>query len=73
MDFTLCEVTFSKVDMYHRQHALDSAVLIPSYASKVQHVQISEYLLIKTCMAIKILHQFFYYHDKYLNSMECRV
>jgi hypothetical protein len=23
-------------------------------------------------MAIKSLHQFFYYHNKYLNSMKCR-
>ena len=72
MDFILYEVTFSKVGTCHRQHALDSAVLIPSYASRVQHVQISEYLLIKTCMAIKSLHRFFYYHNKYLNSMKCR-
>jgi hypothetical protein len=23
-------------------------------------------------MAVKSLHQFFYYHSKYLNSMKCR-
>jgi hypothetical protein len=72
MDFTLCKVTFSKVGTCHRQHALASAVLIPSYASRVQHVQISEYVLIKTCMAKKSLHRFFYYHNKYLNIMKCR-
>jgi hypothetical protein len=47
MDFTLYKVTFVKVDMYHRQRALASKNLIPSHASKVQYVQISEYLLIK--------------------------
>jgi hypothetical protein len=44
MDFTFYEVTFGKVDTCHRQHALASAVQIPSHASRVQHVQISEYL-----------------------------
>jgi hypothetical protein len=47
------------------------AVLIPSYANRVQHVQISEYLLIRNCIAIKSAYQFFYYHNKYLNSMKC--
>jgi hypothetical protein len=56
MDFIFCEVTFDKVDMYHRQRALASAVLIPSHASRVQHVQISEYLLIRNYMALKNLH-----------------
>jgi hypothetical protein len=42
MDFTLCEVTFGQVDMYHRQRALVSAVHIPSHASRVQCVQIRE-------------------------------
>jgi hypothetical protein len=71
MGFTLCKVTFDKVDTCHRQHALASALLMPSHASRVQHMQISEFLLIKNCMAIKSLHQFFYYHNKYLNSMKC--
>jgi hypothetical protein len=47
MDFTLCKVTFDKVDTCHRQRALASALLIPSHASRVQHMQISEYLLIR--------------------------
>jgi hypothetical protein len=58
--------------MWHRQHALVSALHIPSNASRVQHVYISEYLLIKNCMAIKSLHQLFYYYNKYLNSMKCQ-
>jgi hypothetical protein len=72
MDFTLSEVTFGKVDTCHRQRALASAMVIPSHASRVQHVHISEYLLIRNCMAIKSLDQFFYYHSKYLNSVKCR-
>ena len=32
----------------------------------------SEYLLIKNYMVVKSLYQFFYYHNKYLNSMKCR-
>jgi hypothetical protein len=71
MDFILCEVTFGQVDTCHRQHALVNAMHIPSHTSRVQHVQISEYFLIRNCMAVKSLHQFFYYHDKYLNSMKC--
>jgi hypothetical protein len=55
--------------MWHYQHALVSTVHIPSHAIKVQHVQFSEYLLIKNYMAVKSL---FYYHSKYLNSMKCR-
>jgi hypothetical protein len=43
MDFTLCEVTFGKVDTCHCQCALASALLIPSHASTAQLVQISEY------------------------------
>jgi hypothetical protein len=46
-------------------------MLIPSHASRVQHVQISEYLLNRNCMAVKSLHQIFYYHNKYLNRMKC--
>jgi hypothetical protein len=57
MDFTLCKVTFGQVDMYHCQRALVSAVHIPFHASKVEWVQISE---------------FFYYYNKYLNSVKCR-
>jgi hypothetical protein len=34
-------------------------------------VQISEYLLVRNCIAVKSLHQFFYYHSKYLNSVKC--
>ena len=71
MDFTLCEVTFGKVDTCHCQHALANVVHIPSYVSKVQHVQISEYFIIKNYMKIKYLDQFFYYHSKYSNSMKC--
>jgi hypothetical protein len=71
MDFTLYEVIFGKVDMCHHRRALANVVLIPSHASRVQHVQISEYLLIRNCMVVKSLHQFFYYHNKYLNSMKC--
>jgi hypothetical protein len=75
VDFTLYEVTFGKVDTCHRQRALANALLIPSHANgvhNVQNVQISEYLLIRNCMPIKSLHQIFYYHSKYLNSMKCR-
>jgi hypothetical protein len=72
MDFTLCEVTFGKVDTCHYQRALVSAVLIPFHAITIQHVQISEYWLIKNRKAVKNLHQFFYYHNKYLNSMKCQ-
>jgi hypothetical protein len=72
MDFTLYKVTFDKVDTCHCQHALATAMLIPFSANRVQHVQISEYLLIRNCMAIKSLHQIFYYHSKYLNSMKDR-
>ena len=56
MDFVLCEVIFYKEDAYHRQYALASVVLIPPHASRAQHVQINEYLLIKNYMAIKSLH-----------------
>jgi hypothetical protein len=70
MDFILCEVTFGKVDMCHRQQALASAVLISSHTNRVQHVQISKYLLIRKCMAIISLKQKNYYHNKYLNSMK---
>jgi hypothetical protein len=52
MDFTLCEVTFGKVDTYHCHCALVSAMLIPSHTNRVQHVQISEYGLIKNYMAV---------------------
>jgi hypothetical protein len=55
----LCKVTFDKVDMYQPQRALANAMLIPSHASKVQHVQINEYLLTRNCMTVKNLHQFF--------------
>jgi hypothetical protein len=72
MDFTLCEVISGKVDMCHCQLALISALLIPSYASRVQRVQINECLLIRNCIAVRSLHQFFYYHNKYLNSMKCQ-
>jgi hypothetical protein len=58
--------------MWHCQHALVSVVHIPSHTIRVQHVQISEYLLIKNCMVVKSLYQFFYFHSKYLNSMKCR-
>jgi hypothetical protein len=71
MDFTLYEVTFGKVDTCHCHRALVSAVLIPSHANRLWHMQISKYLLIKNCMAIKSLHQIFYYHNKYLNSVKC--
>jgi hypothetical protein len=71
MDFTLYECTFGQVDTYHRQRALISAMHIPFHANRIQHVQISECFLIKNCMAVKSLHQFFYYHSKYLNSMKC--
>jgi hypothetical protein len=71
MDFILCTVTSGKVDMCHRQRALASAVLIPSHASRVQPVQISEYLLIRNCIVVKSLCQSFYYRSKYLNSMKC--
>jgi hypothetical protein len=72
MDFTLREVILGKVDMCHCHRVLADAVLIPSHASRVQHVQISDYLLIRNCMVVKILHQFFYYHNKYLNNVKCR-
>jgi hypothetical protein len=32
--------------------------------------KLSEYLIIKNCMAGKSLYQNFYYHSKYLNSMK---
>ena len=70
MDFTLREVTFDKVDMYHHHCTLASAVLIPFHVRRIQHMQISEYLLIRKCMAVKNLYQIFYYHNKYLNSMK---
>jgi hypothetical protein len=68
---TLCEVTFGKVDRCHCQHALISAKLILFHASRVQHKQISEYLLIRNCMVVESLHQFFNYQSKYLNSVKC--
>ena len=71
MDFTLSEVTFDKVDMCHRECAHASALLIPSHASKVQCVQISEYLIIRKYMAVKSLYLFFYSRSKYLNSVKC--
>jgi hypothetical protein len=70
MDFTLCKVTFDKVDTCHRQCTLTSVVLIPSHANRVQQVQISEYLLIRNYMAVKSLSQFLYYHSKYLNNVK---
>ena len=60
------KVTFDKVDMYQPQHALTNAMLIPSHASKVQHVQINEYLLTRNCMTGKKFTSIFYYHNKYL-------
>jgi hypothetical protein len=57
MDFILCEATFGKIDTCHRQHALATVVLIPSHFGSVQHMQISEYLLIKNYMVVKSLHQ----------------
>jgi hypothetical protein len=60
---TLCKVTFGKVDMCHCQCTLASTVLILAHAKRVQHVQISEYLLIRNCMVVKTLHHFFYYHQ----------
>jgi hypothetical protein len=42
MDFTLCEVILGKIDTCCYQGALVSAMLIPSHASTVQHMQISE-------------------------------
>jgi hypothetical protein len=59
MDFILYKVTFGKVDACHCQRVLASALLIPSHASRVQHMQISEYLLISNCMAVKIYIIFF--------------
>jgi hypothetical protein len=65
------EVTFGQVDTCHCQHALVSAVHIPSHASGVQHVHIGEYFLIRNYMVVKSLHQFFYHHNMYLNSVKC--
>jgi hypothetical protein len=59
MDYILCEVTFNRVDMCHHQRTLANAVLIPSHVSRVQHVQISEYLLIRNYTVAKSFHQFF--------------
>jgi hypothetical protein len=59
----LYKVTFDKLDTCHCQHVLASSVLIPSHANRVQHMQISEILLIRNCMPVKSLHQFFYYHS----------
>jgi hypothetical protein len=61
-----------KVDTCHCQRALANALLIPSRANRVQHVQVSEYLLIRNCMVVKNLYQFFYYHSKYLSSVKCQ-
>jgi hypothetical protein len=71
MDFILCKVTFYKVNTCHCQHVLANVVLIPSHASKVQHMQFSEYLLIRNCMVVKNLHQFFYYHNKHRIKKSC--
>jgi hypothetical protein len=70
MDFNPCEITFDQVDIGHHQRALASVGLIPSHAFRVEHVHFSEYLLIRNCMAIKSLHQHFYYYSKYLNTNE---
>jgi hypothetical protein len=70
MEVILCEVKFGKVDTYHRQHALASTIPIPFHANKVQHLQISEYLLIRNYMVGKNLDNFFYYHSKYLKSVK---
>jgi hypothetical protein len=44
--------------------------VIVSVLLSMQCIQIGEYFLIRNCMAIiKSLHQFSYYHSKYLNSM----
>jgi hypothetical protein len=43
MDFILCKVIFDKVDKCHCQLTLVNSVLIPSHASTIQHMQISEY------------------------------
>jgi hypothetical protein len=56
MDFILCKVTFGKVGTCHCQRALANAMLIPSYTSRVQHVQISEYLLIRNYEVVKKLY-----------------
>jgi transaldolase len=56
----------------HRQCALAKAVLIPFHANRIQHVQISKYLLFRNYMGVKSLRQFFYYLSKYLNSMKCQ-
>jgi hypothetical protein len=72
MDFILYEVTCGQVDTCHRHNVLISTMHIPFHASKVQCVQISEYFLIRNCMAIKSLHRFFNYHNKYLNSVKCQ-
>jgi hypothetical protein len=66
MGIILCEVIFGKVDTCHCQRALANVVLIPSES------YISKYLLIINCMAVKVLHQLFYYHSKYLNSVKCQ-
>jgi hypothetical protein len=71
-NFTLCEVAFGKVNICNRQHARANAVLISFHASRVQHMQISEYLLIRNCRAVRSLYQFLYYYSKYLNSTKCR-
>ena len=49
---------------WHRQYALVRIVHIPSHISRVQHVKLSEYLLIKVCTVVKSLYQGFYFHNK---------
>jgi hypothetical protein len=36
------------------------------------HSRYIQSLGVKNYMVVKSLHQFFYYHSKYLNSMKCR-
>jgi hypothetical protein len=69
MDFFLCKVTLGQIEKCHCQRALVNALHIPSHASNVQYVQINEYFLIRNCMAIKKLYQFFYC-NKYVKSVK---
>jgi hypothetical protein len=52
--FPSAKLLLIKIDACHHHRVLASAVLITLHASKVQHVQFSEYLLIKNCMAKKV-------------------
>jgi hypothetical protein len=69
MDFTLCDISFGRgiVSMLILVQSISLSMLLKSNMCNLVNI-----FKLKNYMAVKNLHQFFYYQSKYLNSMKCR-